>query len=327
MPIIRPTRRKPSEGKPSEAGYVLLSVMILLAVFLILMAMAAPKVAESIQRDRDLETMHRGKQYIRAIQLYYRKFHAYPPNVDALVKTNEIRFLRKKYLDPITGKDDWKPITYCQNKTPMAMGFFGQPLGVAGCGGLAGVGPSGGNGMQGANLLSSSPTGGTLMNTSTSPTSGGLFSNTSGSTGSTAPVGSSVGGSDSSSQVDANGTPINNTGSPMGDGQTFGGGGIIGVTVPSPKQSILIYKKKTHYNEWEFLYSQLQDMQMMTGGNAGGIGQPMNGAPGFNQPGGIGGPGTNQPGSGGTIGSSPFNNNGSTPIQPPAPEPPSTTPQ
>ena len=67
-------------------------------------------MARSIQRDRDLETFHRGMQYRRAIQLYYRKFHAYPPNVDALVNTNDIRFLRKKYIDPMTGKDDWKPI-------------------------------------------------------------------------------------------------------------------------------------------------------------------------------------------------------------------------
>jgi len=43
-------------------------------------------VAESIQRDREVETMQRGKQYIRAIQLYYKKFHAYPPNMDALIK-------------------------------------------------------------------------------------------------------------------------------------------------------------------------------------------------------------------------------------------------
>ena len=81
-------------------------------------------------------------QYRRAIQLYYRKFHAYPPNVDALVKTNNIRFLRKKYIDPITGKDDWKPIMFGQNKAPTAMGFFGQPL--AGTT-IAGIGPSGGN--------------------------------------------------------------------------------------------------------------------------------------------------------------------------------------
>src|SRR5579859_4825307 len=121
--------------KPSESGYILLGVMILLAVFVIAMAVAAPRIAADIQRDREVETMRRGKQYIRAIQLYYRKFNAYPPSIDALVKTNEIRFLRKRYTDPLTGKDDWKTIGYCQNKAPIAMGFFGQPLGpTSGCG-------------------------------------------------------------------------------------------------------------------------------------------------------------------------------------------------
>lgn len=254
MQSFPPTRRH----KPSESGYMLISVMILLAVFLIAMAVAAPKVAESIQRDRELETMQRGKQYIRAIKLYYKKFHAYPPSVDALVKTNEIRFLRKKYIDPMTGKDDWKPIMFCQNKTPMAMGFFGQPLGGAGCGALAGTGPGGvpappGNapGPQGPGLFSS-PTSGTSTSTA-SPTGAGSDPNS------------------GAGSVDANGNPINTTGSPLGTGQAFGGGGIVGVEPVSPKQSILIYKKKNHYNEWEFLYSPLSDQQMIAGGNAGGI--------------------------------------------------------
>ena len=43
----------------------------------------------------------------------------------------------------------------------------------------------------------------------------------------------------------------------LSSNQTFGGGGIIGFSPASPKQSILIYKKKNHYNEWEFLYSPL----------------------------------------------------------------------
>jgi len=42
----------------------------------------------------------------------------------------------------VTGKDDWKPIMYCQNKTPMAMGFFGQPLAGSGCGALPGSDPA-----------------------------------------------------------------------------------------------------------------------------------------------------------------------------------------
>src|SRR5258706_4672640 len=166
MSNISPTRRR----KPSEQGYMLISVMILLAVFLIALTVGVPKVAESIQRDREVETMQRGKQYIRAIQLYYKKFHAYPPNMDALVKTNEIRFLRKKSIDPVTGKDDWKPIMYCQTKTPMAMGFFGQPLAGSGCGALAGIGPGG---IPGATTLGSpDPTTPAPTGASTDPSSG-----------------------------------------------------------------------------------------------------------------------------------------------------------
>jgi hypothetical protein len=58
------------------------------------------------------------------------------------------------------------------------------------------------------------------------------------------------------------------------NGQTFGGGGIIGFSPNSPKQSILVYKTKNHYNEWEFVYDPLAE-QMMQGGNSGTIGQPV----------------------------------------------------
>src|SRR5664279_3808562 len=141
MTTTFPTRRK---HKPSEEGFMLLAVICLLALMMIALSVAIPRIAADIQRDREIETMHRGKQYTRAIQLYYRKFRRYPPNVDALVKTNEIRFLRKKYLDPTTGKEEWKPIMLGQNKAPTAMGFFGQP--IAGTT-LGGVGPGGGNGI------------------------------------------------------------------------------------------------------------------------------------------------------------------------------------
>jgi hypothetical protein len=56
-------------------------------------------------------------------------------------------------------------------------------------------------------------------------------------------------------------------------GQTFGGVGIIGFSPNSPKQSILVYKKKNHYNEWEFVYDPLSDMTTISSGGAGSLGQ------------------------------------------------------
>src|ERR1035438_10233735 len=134
-----PTRR----CKPSEEGYILVVVMFMLAVLVLALAVAVPVVRKDIQRDREIETMHRGKQYVRAVKLYYKKFGAYPPSIDALVMTNEIRFLRKKYIDPTTGKDEWKIIRVGQNKT-QSMGFFGQPIGGAAMGGT-GPGSTGPN--------------------------------------------------------------------------------------------------------------------------------------------------------------------------------------
>jgi type II secretory pathway pseudopilin PulG len=242
------TIRRP--GKPGEEGYLLLSIMFLLFLLLLSLSVAAPKLARSIQRDRDVETMERGKQYIRAVQLYYRKFHAYPPSVDALVKSNDIRFLRKKYTDPITGKDDWKPILFGQNKVPVAMGFFGQPLGTTS---LAGIGPSGNNtpGGLGGGLFPSSANG-------SSPTD-------------TPSAGAAAGGTSTGSGTGTGNGSDNGSGT---SGQTFGGGGIIGFSPGSSKQSILIWKKKDHYNEWEFTYDPIMDMRTMSGGNTGAIGQP-----------------------------------------------------
>lgn len=276
-----------------------------MALLVISLGIAAPQVAKSIQRDRDLETYHRGLQYRRAIQLYYRKFHAYPPNTDALVKTNEIRFLRQKYVDPITNKADWKPVLFGQNKTPTAMGFFGQPL-SGGATSIAGIGPSGGNGLGGSGGGTVMPggmgflgAGSSSSTSSSSPTSSGSAStptDTSGGTtgsGSTSSTTSSTTNSTSStsSSTGSSGSTGSSTGSGQSDqsgGQTFGGGGIIGFSPASPRKSILIYKKKQHYNEWEFTYDPISDMQTMSGGNAGG-----NGLPGANgQPG-----GTSQPGS------------------------------
>ncbi|MFC5861618.1 type II secretion system protein [Acidicapsa dinghuensis] len=279
----RPFPRK-ERGKQifsREGGYTLIAVLFLVVMVLITLSAAAPKMAADIQRDREVELIHRGKQYIRAIKLYYKRFGAYPPTMDALVKTNEIRFLRKRYKDPMTGKDDWHLIHFGENKTP-SYGFFGQPISGAGGSTVAGVGPSGTTamgpgGLSGANgssgttggplfggsqLTGSTPTGGTDSSSGTNGANGttGTSSGSSDSSGSsssgTSATGSSGGGSSSSgfgsSSSSGNTNPL-----------TVGGLGIIGVESVSPKPSILVWKKKTHFNEWEFWYDPMADQVMM----------------------------------------------------------------
>jgi type II secretory pathway pseudopilin PulG len=261
---------------------VILFAIFLLALLVIALAIAAPQVAKSIQRDKDLETYNRGLQYRRAIKLYYKKFNAYPPSVDALVQTNNIRFLRKKYIDPITGKDDWKPILFGQNKVPTALGFFGQPL-AGGATTVAGIGPGGGNGGGGgggilpggiSDILGGGP-GASTSSSTTSPTdNSGSSSGNAGSPGTDTSGNSSTGGPGSAAGSGTGSDQSGQSGQTGLNGQTFGGAGIIGFKSPSEKQSILIYKKKDHYNEWEFTYDPISDVKAMTGGGAPGIGQP-----------------------------------------------------
>jgi type II secretory pathway pseudopilin PulG len=287
----------------------MLIAIFLIALLVISLAVAAPKIARSIQRDRDLETFHRGMQYRRAIQLYYRKFKAYPPNVEALVNTNDIHFLRKKYIDPMTGQDDWKPIAFGQNKTPTAMGFFGQPL-AGNASTLAGIGPSGGTG----GLTGTTPTSGAGGTSGGGLSSGGGFSLNSTDTSGDQPSPTSGSGTndttaDSSGTAGSTGSTSSGNTSSAGTGNgsnapTFGGAGIIGFEPASPKQSILVYKKKNHYNEWEFTYDPLSDMQTVGGGNTGLTGQPASSTT--------------------PVGTPTF---GTTPSQTTTPGPPETTPQ
>lgn len=274
----QPIRPGSSPHRSSEDGFILLTVIFLIALMVIAMSVAAPRIAKQIERDREVETMQRGMQYRRAIQLYYRKFGAYPPNIDALVKTNNIRFLRKRYTDPMTGKDDWKPIRFGQNKTPTAMGFFGQPLSGTT---VAGVGPGGGNmaspngnGLNGGSSLfnstDASSTGTSPASTdSTSTASTDSTAGTPGATGTTPGTTPGSGAGPGGSSSPTSGTGLS--------GQTFGGAGIIGFSPGSSKESILIYKKKNHFNEWEFTYDPLQDQKLMQGGNTGNSG--INGQP------------------------------------------------
>ena len=98
-------RRRP------ESGFALLLVFAMAAAIAITMYMEMPNIVFEAQRQREELLIERGEQYKRAVQLYVRKFAGrYPPSIDALENTNEMRFLRHRYDDPMTGKKEWRLI-------------------------------------------------------------------------------------------------------------------------------------------------------------------------------------------------------------------------
>src|ERR1700756_2008648 len=91
-----------------EKGYILLSVMLLITLMMLVLTIELPRIAQQIKREKEEELIHRGNEYRSAIRKFFRKFGRYPLSIDQLENTNNIRFLRKRYKDPFTGKDDWR---------------------------------------------------------------------------------------------------------------------------------------------------------------------------------------------------------------------------
>jgi type II secretory pathway pseudopilin PulG len=102
------------------------ALLVAIAVMSVLLSAAMPVWRQQVQREKEEELVFRGRQYVRAIELYQRKMPgALPPSIDILV-TN--RFLRNKYKDPMTEDGEFQ-ILYAgalQQQQP------GAPAGGAG---------------------------------------------------------------------------------------------------------------------------------------------------------------------------------------------------
>jgi len=88
-----------------QQGYVLLTVLLVLALLAIAATIAAPAITFQIKRDREEELIHRGAQYARAIRRFAKRNGRYPLTLDELQGDANNRYLRRRYKDPITGKD------------------------------------------------------------------------------------------------------------------------------------------------------------------------------------------------------------------------------
>lgn len=124
-----------------ERGSALLIVFVLAATVAIMLYMEMPVTAFEAQREKEQLLIDRGNEYAHAVKLFVRKTGQYPPSFDALENTNRMRYLRKRFKDPFTGKDDWRLLHAGPNGTlidskvnPISnvTGAGNSPLGASG---------------------------------------------------------------------------------------------------------------------------------------------------------------------------------------------------
>ena len=276
---ISPQRRR------RDSGAMLLAVLFMMAIMVIVAMAVAPSFVQQMKRDREEEMIHRGTEYARAIKKFYKKFGRYPANLEQLDNTNQIRFLRRRYKDPLSKDGQWKLLHYTDIQVLTGgamMGAQGAQLGAqGGSQGLGGspltqaIGQSGGG--QGANtapaaaqlppqqtsLPPSDQTPGAAQTGGTASPFIVPSSDDAGQSGSNPVTG--IGQSSNPIRGQAAGAPgqtgSNNSifGNSGVGGQTFGGGAIVGVASKDKETTIRIFNKKKTYDEWMFIYNPAMD--------------------------------------------------------------------
>lgn len=275
-------RRSPNSK--SQRGYILLTLMLFVSLLVIGALAVLPEMSFEAKRDREEEMIHRGVQYSRAIQHYYKKFGTYPATLDALENTQNLRFLRKRYKDPITGKD-FKILRMTDVQMGFGAGIAGAqavggglnaPFGANALGTTAG-GPSSPNSSFGRGPTPSAGVAGNSFNANVNGATPGMVNTNQASdqgdaaTASTDPnagpgaasakpgaSSSAQGQSDSSDSKDEPKSPFV-TASGQSAGGTIGGTPIVGVASLSKARSIRVFNKKSKYNEWQFVYDPSSD--------------------------------------------------------------------
>lgn len=247
-------------------------LLLTVALMMIATAIIVPSIAFDIKRDREEEMIHRGVQYSRAIRAYYKKFGRYPVKIEDLENTQQMRFLRKRYKDPLTGKD-FRLLHFGEAKL-MTNGMSGgvipgaNTLGPNGAltnaNGLTSSSPFGSPGTLGASGAlgnSSSPFGQTTQ--TQNPQASGTGDATQGGADGTQP-GTQPGDNSTQPGNNTGGNPSTPGGTPsISSNQltstTFGGAPIVGVASFSKDATIREYDHKKKYSEWQFVYDPTMD--------------------------------------------------------------------
>jgi type II secretory pathway pseudopilin PulG len=245
---LKRSDNKARRVQATEGGYILLVLILMVALLAIAAAAIAPSIAFEVKRDREEELIHRGVQYSRAIRHYYKKFNRYPSKIEDLESTNNIRFLRKRYKDPITG-NDFKILHLGEIQLALGSAAIGGLAPGGGPGSLSGPGqPGQSTSLFGGGTSSGGLSGNKAETPAKSPDNPDATGNSPGQASQSTP-----GGSSSSPFSDSSSSPDKLA------GQTFGGGPFAGVVSASKAVSIREFNKKNHYNDWLFIYSPQAD--------------------------------------------------------------------
>jgi type II secretory pathway pseudopilin PulG len=97
---------------PREAGFTYLTVLFAIAFMGLGLALTGEVWQTALAREREAELLYVGNQYRRAIERYYLSGpRQFPRALEDLLKdprkAGTERYLRKLYLDPLTGKSEW----------------------------------------------------------------------------------------------------------------------------------------------------------------------------------------------------------------------------
>src|SRR5580704_5784753 len=284
-----------------QDGYAILLVSFLTALMLLTVIVAAPAVRTERRREQEEEMIWRGKQYVHAIKLYYRKNGRFPTNIDDLSKpkNGSLRYLRQEYKDPMNKEDGkWRLIyvgpsgqligsTKPSQQIQISGGAnVGTPAGQAGFGSMQGQGQGQGNSQSSFN---NGFGGGSSFGSSNSSfgSQGGFGSqnnqNQNGNNGQQNPNGAA--GTNQNQNQDPNapqsGQNSNNQTQDV-DTSSFVGGNIIGIGSKANHKSVIVYEKATNYHQFEFIWDPSKDTMGLGGTGTGvqtgtGLGQPLNG--------------------------------------------------
>jgi hypothetical protein len=291
--------------KRGEDGYALLLVVFLTTLLLLTTMVAAPSVRTERKREKEEEMIWRGKQYVRAIKLYYRKNGKFPTSLDDLTKpkTGSLRYLRQAYKDPMNKEDgSWRMIYV--GPAGQLIGSLKPPqrLQLQGGAGQPGT-PAAALGSQGT-AQGSAPGAGTSQSAFGAQGAG----TTSGPSAFGAPPSNTTAGTPQSSAPgpvsgDTMSTPFSLSSS---DSSPIFGGNIIGIGSKIDRKSVTVYEKATNYHLFEFIWDPSKDVMGIGGSTGTQVGTPVPPGQGFGQ--GFGQPVQNPAGSQPT--SNPNNPNG-----------------